>query len=162
MLNDQHFSIYLFICMRKATLKLCQDINVRIAAAIIKILSLPDTGTGINPNPNSFVRGLGRYSIDWSRSSNFGVFCCVVSCCLTMLFASKATRLYDPCSYWRNFCNCIEKPEKFRTSKGFERAALQYWCDALTNWAVKPLTLGTGHLWVLTVFPWGMNQWTKW
>ena len=22
---------------------------------------------------------------------------------------------YDPCSYERNFCNCAEKPEKFRT-----------------------------------------------
>ena len=27
---------------------------------------------------------------------------------------------YDPCSYERNFFNCAEKPEKFRTSTGFE------------------------------------------
>ena len=37
----------------------------------------------------------------------------------------------------------------------------RYGCDALTNRAMKPLTLGPGHLWVL-IFPWGMNQWTKW
>ena len=27
---------------------------------------------------------------------------------------------YDLCSYERNFCNCVEKPEKFSTSTGFE------------------------------------------
>ena len=27
---------------------------------------------------------------------------------------------YDPRSYERNFCNCVKKPEKFRTSTGFE------------------------------------------
>ena len=50
---------------------------------------------------------------------------------------------YDPCSYERNFSNCIEKPEKIRTSTGFEPVTLQYWCDALTNCAMKPLTLRT-------------------
>ena len=44
-------------------------------------------------------------------------------------------------------------PEKFRTSTGFEPVTLQYWCDALTNWAMKPLILGSGHLWVL-MSPW--------
>ena len=38
----------------------------------------------------------------------------------------------------------------------------RYRCDALTNWAMKPLTLGAGHLWV-PMFPWGMNQrWNVW
>ena len=27
---------------------------------------------------------------------------------------------YDPHSYERNFSNCVEKPEKFRTSTGFQ------------------------------------------
>ena len=27
---------------------------------------------------------------------------------------------YDPCSYKRNFCNCVKKPETFRTSTEFE------------------------------------------
>ena len=62
---------------------------------------------------------------------------------------------------WTPFCNCVEKPEKFRISTGFEPMTSRYGCDALTNWAMKPLTLGAGHLWVL-IFPWGMNQWTKW
>ena len=64
---------------------------------------------------------------------------------------------YDPRSYERNFCNCVKKPEKFRTSTGFEPVTSRYRCDALTNWAMKPLTLGAGHLWVL-MFSWGMNQ----
>ena len=65
---------------------------------------------------------------------------------------------YDLRSYERNFYNCVEKPEKFRTSTGFEPVTSRFRCDALTNWAMKPLTLGVGHLWVL-MDPWGMNQW---
>ena len=33
---------------------------------------------------------------------------------------------------------------KFRTT-GFEPVTSRYRCDALTNWAMKPLTLGAGH-----------------
>ena len=86
---------------------------------------------------------------------------------------------YDPRSYERNFCNCVKKPEKFRTSTGFEPVTSRYRCDAriiasldfistvhiwsisyiisslihssrehwnpqMTNWAMKPLTLGAG------------------
>ena len=64
---------------------------------------------------------------------------------------------YDPRSYERNFCNCVKNPEKLRTSTGFEPVTSRYRCDALTNWAMKPLTLGAGHLWV-PMFPWGMNE----
>ena len=32
----------------------------------------------------------------------------------------------------------------------------RYRCDALTNWAMKPLMLGAGHLWVL-MSPWRMD-----
>ena len=82
---------------------------------------------------------------------------------LTCLKFQRATQLgikwsYDLRSYERNFCNCVEKPEKFRTSTGFEPVTSRFRCDALTNWAMKPLTLGAGHLWVLMV-PRGMNQW---
>ena len=48
---------------------------------------------------------------------------------------------YNPRSYERNFCNCVEKPEKFRTSSGFEPVTSRYRCDALTNWAMKPLAI---------------------
>ena len=54
-------------------------------------------------------------------------------------------------------CNCVKKFEKFRTSTGFEPVTSRYRCDALTNWAMKPLTLGVGHFWVL-MFAWGMNE----
>ena len=53
---------------------------------------------------------------------------------------------YDPRSYERNFSNCVEIPEKFRTSTGFEPVTSRYRCNALTNGAMKPLMLGTGHL----------------
>ena len=36
-------------------------------------------------------------------------------------------------SYGRNFCNCVEKPENFRTSTRFEPVTSRYRCDALTN-----------------------------
>ena len=39
----------------------------------------------------------------------------------------------------------LEKPEKSRTSTWFEPVTSRYRCDALTNWAMKPLTLGAGH-----------------
>ena len=39
---------------------------------------------------------------------------------------------YDPHSYERNFCNCIGKPEKSRTSTGFEPVTSQYRCDTNT------------------------------
>ena len=42
---------------------------------------------------------------------------------------------YDLRSYERNFYNCVEKPEKFRTSTGFEPVTLRFRCDTLTNWA---------------------------
>ena len=59
---------------------------------------------------------------------------------------------YYPRSYERNICNCVKKPEKFRTSTGFEPVTSRYRCDALTNWAMKPLTLGAGHLWFVEIY----------
>ena len=46
---------------------------------------------------------------------------------------------YDPRSYERNFCNCVKKPEKFRTSTGFEpvtsRYQLLWFCiTSLSDW----------------------------
>ena len=46
--------------------------------------------------------------------------------------------------------------KKFGTSTGLEPVTSGYRCDALTNWAMKPLTLGPGQLWV-HMFPW--NRW---
>ena len=51
------------------------------------------------------------------------------------------------------FCNCVKKPENFRTSTGFEPVTSRYRCDALTNRAMKPLPLGPGHLWMKYWFP---------
>ena len=54
----------------------------------------------------------------------------------------------------RNLCNCVKKPEK---NSGLQRG-LNPWPRDLpvrcpTNWAMKPLTLGAGRLWV-HIFPW--------
>ena len=56
---------------------------------------------------------------------------------------------YDPRSYESNLCNCMYRSlQKVRTETGFEPMISRYRCDALINWAIKPLTLGAGHLWV--------------
>ena len=43
--------------------------------------------------------------------------------------------------------------KKFRTSMGFEPVNAQYWCNALINWAMKPLMLEAGQLCVHSYVP---------
>ena len=43
--------------------------------------------------------------------------------------------------------------KKFRTSTGFEPVTSRLAVRCSTNWAMKPLTLGAGQLWV-HMFPW--------
>ena len=56
--------------------------------------------------------------------------------------------VYELRSYERNFYNCVEKPEKFRTSTGFEPVTSRFRC-------MQEVVLGpsdrAGHLWVLMV-----------
>ena len=60
---------------------------------------------------------------------------------------------------WTQFLQLRREAWKIHDfNAGFEPVTSRFRCDALTNWAMKPLTLGVGHLWVLMV-PWGMNQW---
>ena len=40
---------------------------------------------------------------------------------------------HDYRSFERNLSNCEQKPEKVRTSTGFEPVTSRYRCDALTN-----------------------------
>ena len=64
---------------------------------------------------------------------------------------------YDPRSYESNLCNCIYRSlQKVSNLTGFKPVTPLHWCDALTNWALKPLTLGAGDLWVLRS-TWGIN-----
>ena len=46
----------------------------------------------------------------------------------------KSKWSYDPRSCECNFCNCVEKAEKFRTST---TSTSRYRCDAITNWAMS-------------------------
>ena len=57
---------------------------------------------------------------------------------------------YDPHSYECNFCNCIEKPEKFRISTSFEPVTSRFRCDALTKWTMKPLTMAIAKIAFIT------------
>ena len=74
-------------------------------------------------------------------------------------YSSDCKNNCDHRSYESSLNNCVKKPEKVRTSTGFEPVTSRYRCDALTNWAMKPLTLRAGHLWV-AMSPWRMD--VKW
>ena len=52
---------------------------------------------------------------------------------------------YDLRSYECNSSDCILKPEKVSTSTGFEPVTSRYRCNALTNWAMKPLSWSLVH-----------------
>ena len=52
----------------------------------------------------------------------------------------------------RNLCNCVKKPEK-KDFNGVWTRDLTIPVRCSTNWAMKPLTLGAGQLWV-HMFPW--------
>ena len=57
-------------------------------------------------------------------------------------------------SQWTQFMQLRKEAcKKFRTSTGFEPVTSQLPVRCSTNWAMKPLTLGAGQLWV-HMFPW--------
>ena len=62
-----------------------------------------------------------------------------------------------PSQLWTQFLQLHKETWKIQDFNGFEPVTSRYRCDALTNWAIKPLTLGADHLWV-PMFPWGMNH----
>ena len=66
---------------------------------------------------------------------------------------------YDPRSYGRKFCDCLCRSLK---NSGVQRGLNPWPRDTgAALWAMKPLTLGAGHLWVLIIMsPWRMD--VKW
>ena len=57
-------------------------------------------------------------------------------------------------SQWTQFMQFRKEAwKKFRTSTGFEHVTSRLPVRCSTNWAMKPLTLGAGQLWV-HMFPW--------
>ena len=57
-------------------------------------------------------------------------------------------------SQWTQFMQLRNEAwKKFRTSTGFEPVTSRLLVRCSTNWAMKPLTLGAGQLWV-HMFPW--------
>ena len=57
-------------------------------------------------------------------------------------------------SQWTQFMQLRKDArKKFRTSTGFEPVTSRLPVRCSTNWAMKPLTLGAGQLWV-HMFPW--------
>ena len=60
-------------------------------------------------------------------------------------------------SQWKQFMQLRKEAwKKFRTSPGFEPVTSRLPMQCSTNWAMKPLTLGAGQLWV------HMFRWKKW
>ena len=58
-------------------------------------------------------------------------------------------------SQWTQFMHLRKEAwKKFRTSTGFEPVTSRLPVRCSTNWAMKPLTLGAGQLWVHNMFPW--------
>ena len=49
----------------------------------------------------------------------------------------------NPRSYERKFSNCLEKPEKFRPSTGFEPVTSRYRCDVLTKLSHEATDVGS-------------------
>ena len=63
-------------------------------------------------------------------------------------------RIWNQVSYdHRSYKQLRIEAWKSQDFNGVEPVTSRYRCDALTNWAMKPLTLEAGHLWVL------MSQW---
>ena len=48
-----------------------------------------------------------------------------------IIYIERRMCRYDPRSYEHNFRNCLEKPEKFRTSTGFVAVTSRCRCEAL-------------------------------
>ena len=66
---------------------------------------------------------------------------------------------YNPRSYERNLCKYVYRSLKNSAlQRGFEPVTSLCHCDALTNWAMKRLTLGADHLRVLMRnYIWGIS-----
>ena len=60
---------------------------------------------------------------------------------------------------WSQFLQLRKEAwKKFRTSTGLEPVTSRIPVRRSTNWAMKPLTLGAGQLWV-HMFPWKICKW---
>ena len=44
---------------------------------------------------------------------------------------------------WEQFLQLRREAWKFRTSTGFEPVTSRFWCDAISNWAMKPTDVGS-------------------
>ena len=85
------------------------------------------------------------YGFKWSELLTFIVTCVSERC--KYVFTSTINHTFltnrngnfvflsscDARSYERNLCNCVRKPENFRSSTGFEPVTSRYRCDALTE-----------------------------
>ena len=121
------------------------EIGVENAKIITNVQTFRDWTSSVESTNIPLMKGTVPKRLDICY--DFGTFNTILNFYFLIDVFSKLQ--YDPHSYGRDFCNCIEKPEKVRTSTGFESVASQFWCDALTNLTMKPLRLGAGHVWVV-------------
>ena len=76
---------------------------------------------------------------------------------LLLSFTRKSMKVKKWSLQWTQFLQlCKEAWKKFRSSMGFKPMTSRLPVQCSTNWAIKPLTLGAGQLWV------HLFQWKKW
>ena len=137
------------ISIASRSLKHFQDFNgiwtgdVAIPVRCSNQLSYEATDVGSWSLLSSQLPVISNY--EWKIYMKYIIYYCTAS--------MKSNETMLPRSDERKFLLRREAWKFFRTSTGFEPATSRYRCDALTNWAMKPLTLGAGHFWVHN-FPW--------
>ena len=76
---------------------------------------------------------------------------------LLLSFTRKCMKVKKWSLQWTQFLQlCKEAWKKFRSSMGFKPMTSRLPVQCSTNWAIKPLTLGAGQLWV------HLFRWKKW
>ena len=76
---------------------------------------------------------------------------------LLLSFTRKFMKVKKWSLQWTQFLQlCKEAWKKFRSSMGFKPMTSRLPVQCSTNWAIKPLTLGAGQLWV------HLFRWKKW
>ena len=88
-----------------------------------------------------------RYAKDWENWENWKYWILIHSLDLSTVWREYYAlnciyqMKYDPCSYERNLCNCVKKPEK--KIQDYNEVSTH---DLAIPVAMKPLTLGAGQL----------------
>ena len=136
-----------FMQLRKEAWKKIQDFNgvwtrdLPITGAMLYQLSYEATDVGSRSIVGSYVP-VKEMSVNDIRNKSY------MNC-------GNEMKMKKWSSQWTQFMHLRKEAwKKFRTSTGFEPVTSRLPVRCSTNWAMKPLTLGAGQLWVHNMFPW--------